>query len=87
MKSPEQLRQAVDDYQRTLFGEWNWGGPSTVHPRSQGRLAKHADGRVEQRDMPVAVSPRAQALTAPNLIQCPTAMTTSTPSLGRIVAG
>jgi hypothetical protein len=56
MKSPEQLRQAVDDYQKTLFGEWNWGGPSTVHPRSQGRFAKHADGRVEQRDMPVAVS-------------------------------
>jgi redox-sensitive bicupin YhaK (pirin superfamily) len=56
MNSPEQLRQAVDDYQRTLFGEWNWGGPSPVHPRSQGRFARHADGRVEQRDMPVAVS-------------------------------
>ena len=56
MNSPEQLRQAVDDYQRTLFGEWNWGGPSRVHPRSQGRLAKHADDPVEQRDMPVAVS-------------------------------
>jgi hypothetical protein len=56
MNISEQLRQAVDAYQRTFFGEWNWGGPSPVHPRSQGRLAKHADGRVEQRDMPVAVS-------------------------------
>ena len=56
MNGPEQLRQAVDDYQRTLFGGWNWGGSSRVDPRSQGRFSKHADDRVEQRDMPVAVS-------------------------------
>lgn len=56
MNSPEQLRQAVADYHRTRFGEWNWGGPSPVHPRSQGRFARHADGRLEQRDTPAAVS-------------------------------
>jgi redox-sensitive bicupin YhaK (pirin superfamily) len=56
MNSPEQLRQAVDDYHRTRFGEWNWGGPSPVHAREQGRFARHADGRVEQREMPATVS-------------------------------
>ncbi|REK22935.1 MAG: pirin family protein, partial [Actinobacteria bacterium] len=56
MNSPEQLRQAVEDYHRTMFGEWNWDGPSPVHERTQGRFARHADGRVEQRDMPVAIS-------------------------------
>ena len=55
MNTPEQLRQAVQDYHRTQFGGWKWDGRSPVHPREQGRFARHADGRIEQRDMPVGV--------------------------------
>ncbi len=50
MNSPEELRQAVDDYQRTGFGGWPWSGPDPVHDRSEGRFALHADGKVEHRD-------------------------------------
>jgi len=51
MNSPEELRQAVDDYRRTQFGPWPWNGPSPTHARSEGRFAIHADGRVERREM------------------------------------
>ncbi len=51
MNSPEELRQAVVDYQATQFGGWPWSGPDPVHARSEGRFALHADGRVEHRDM------------------------------------
>jgi redox-sensitive bicupin YhaK (pirin superfamily) len=55
MNSPEELRQAVDDYQRTSFGGWPWSRPDPVHSRTEGRFALHADGRVEHRDRrPVA---------------------------------
>ena len=55
MNSPEELREAVDDYRRTSFGGWPWGRPDPVHPRGEGRFALHADGRVEHRDrQPVA---------------------------------
>ena len=50
MNSPEELRQAVDDYRRTGFGGWPWSGPDPVHDRSEGRFALHADGEVEHRD-------------------------------------
>jgi redox-sensitive bicupin YhaK (pirin superfamily) len=50
MNSPEELRQAVDDYRRTRFGGWPWPGPDPVHARGEGRFALHADGEVEHRD-------------------------------------
>jgi quercetin 2,3-dioxygenase len=50
MNSAEELRQAVEDYQRTQFGGWPWSGPDPVHDRREGRFALHADGRVEHRD-------------------------------------
>jgi redox-sensitive bicupin YhaK (pirin superfamily) len=50
MNSPEELRQAVDDYRRTQFGGWPWSGPDPVHDRKDGRFALHADGKVEHRD-------------------------------------
>ena len=46
-----QIQQAFDDYQRTQFGGWPWSRRDPVHPRSEGRFAIHADGRVEHRDM------------------------------------
>ncbi|MGH3649836.1 MAG: pirin family protein [Acidimicrobiia bacterium] len=50
MNTPEELRQAVDDYRRTRFGGWPWSGPDPVHDRSEGRFALHADGKVEHRE-------------------------------------
>lgn len=50
MNSAEELRQAVDDYQRTQFGGWPWSRPDPVHARVEGRFAVHADGKVEHRD-------------------------------------
>jgi redox-sensitive bicupin YhaK (pirin superfamily) len=55
MNSPEELKQAFEDYRRTQFGGWPWSRPDPVHARSDGRFALHADGRVEHRDrQPVA---------------------------------
>jgi redox-sensitive bicupin YhaK (pirin superfamily) len=51
MNSPEELRQAVDDYRRTMFGPWPWNGPGPTHARSDGRFAIHVDGRVERREI------------------------------------
>jgi len=51
MNSPEELRQAFEDYRRTQFGGWPWSSPSPVHARADGRFALHADGKVEHRDM------------------------------------
>ena len=51
MNTPEELRQAFDDYNRTQFGGWPWSSRSPVHARTDGRFAIHADGRVEHRDM------------------------------------
>ncbi len=51
MNTPEELRQAFDDYNRTQFGGWPWSTRSPVHARSDGRFALHADGKVEHREM------------------------------------
>lgn len=50
MNSPEELRTAVSDYQRTQFGGWPWDRSDPVHARADGRFALHADGSVEHRD-------------------------------------
>jgi len=49
MNSEAEIRQAFMDYQRTQFGGWPWKRDDPVHPREQGRFAKHADGKVENR--------------------------------------
>ncbi len=48
MNTPEQIRQAYTDYQRTGFGGWPWDRRDPVHPREEGRFAIHADGRKER---------------------------------------
>ncbi len=48
MNSREQIQEAFRDYQRTQFGGWPWSSSGPVHPRDEGRFAKHADGRVER---------------------------------------
>ena len=47
MNTRAELEQAFRDYQRTQFGGWPFPVNAPVHPREQGRFAKHADGRVE----------------------------------------
>lgn len=47
MNSAEEIRQTIQEYQRTGFGGWGWTRPDPVHAREQGRFAIHADGRRE----------------------------------------
>jgi len=48
MNTEAEIRQAFADYQQTRFGEWPWPSDEPVHPREQGRFARHVDGRTEQ---------------------------------------
>ena len=48
MNTPTELQQAFIDYQRTRFGGWPWPDDAPVHPRTEGRFARHADGRIER---------------------------------------
>jgi quercetin 2,3-dioxygenase len=47
MNTSSEIQQALLDYGRTQFGGWPWNSNAPVHPREQGRFARHADGRVE----------------------------------------
>ena len=49
MNTQAEIQQTLNDYQRTGFGGWPWGRSDPVHPREQGRFARHADGREESR--------------------------------------
>ncbi|NMO13686.1 pirin family protein [Pyxidicoccus fallax] len=48
MNSRQEIQQAFADYQRTGFGGWPWQSDDPVHPREEGRFARHADGRIER---------------------------------------
>jgi hypothetical protein len=48
MNTPIELRQAFQDYQRTQFGGWPWPSNGPVHPKEEGRFARHPDGRIER---------------------------------------
>lgn len=50
MNTPEEIQQAMRDYQRTRFGGWPWPNNAPVHDRSEKRFAKHADGKIERLD-------------------------------------
>ncbi|MEO5761182.1 MAG: pirin family protein [Vicinamibacteria bacterium] len=47
MNDQRELQQAFDDFRRTRFGGWPFPSDAPVHPRSEGRFARHADGRAE----------------------------------------
>lgn len=48
MNAPNEIREAIADYQRGVFGRWPWSSDAPVHPRERGRFAVHADGRREE---------------------------------------
>jgi hypothetical protein len=48
MNTREEIQHALDDYRRTLFGGWPWPSDDPVHPREEGRFARHAGGRIER---------------------------------------
>jgi quercetin 2,3-dioxygenase len=48
MNTRAELEEAFTDYRRTQFGGWPFSDSAPVHPRSEGRFARHADGRVER---------------------------------------
>ncbi|HYH99917.1 pirin-like C-terminal cupin domain-containing protein, partial [Hyalangium sp.] len=50
MNTQAEIQQAFADYQRTEFGGWPFSSHDPIHPREQGRFARHADGHVEQID-------------------------------------
>ena len=48
MNHQHELEQAFADYRRTGFGGWPFDSEYPVHPRDEGRFARHADGHVER---------------------------------------
>ena len=48
MNSREEIHQAFADYQQTGFGGWPWRSDEPVFPRTEGRFARHVDGRLER---------------------------------------
>jgi redox-sensitive bicupin YhaK (pirin superfamily) len=48
MNSRQEIERAFLDYRRDGFGGWPWPSDDPVHARSEGRFARHADGKVER---------------------------------------
>jgi len=48
MNTEDEIRQTFADYRATNFGGWPWDRDDPVHPESEGRFARHADGRIEK---------------------------------------
>jgi redox-sensitive bicupin YhaK (pirin superfamily) len=48
MNTQAEIREAIQEYQRTQFGGWPWTSDGPVHPRADGRFARHANGRIER---------------------------------------
>jgi redox-sensitive bicupin YhaK (pirin superfamily) len=59
MNSREEIQQAFRDYQLTGFGGWPWPSDEPVFPRTEGRFARHADGRIERPDREAQARQRA----------------------------
>jgi redox-sensitive bicupin YhaK (pirin superfamily) len=52
MNTQAEVQQAFADYRRTGFGGWPWSTDDPVHGPQRGRFARHADGRLEEIEVP-----------------------------------
>lgn len=48
MNTKEEIQKAFDDFHATKFGGWPWSRYDQVHDRSEGRFARHANGKLER---------------------------------------
>lgn len=48
MNTRLEIQEAFFDYQRSRFGKWPWTKSDPVHPREEGRFARHPDGRQDR---------------------------------------
>jgi redox-sensitive bicupin YhaK (pirin superfamily) len=48
MNSQEEIRQTMQEYQRTQFGGWPWPSDEPVHPKEENRFARYTDGHVDR---------------------------------------
>jgi len=51
MNTKQEIQNAFDDYHKTRFGGWPWPKYDQVHDRFRGRFAKHANGKIEEKDI------------------------------------
>ena len=49
MNTEQEIYKAYSDFRRDQFGGWPWNRSDPVHPRSQARFARYADGTEETR--------------------------------------
>jgi len=49
MNTVAEIHEAMSDYRRTRFGGWPFADSAPTHPGSEGRFARHVDGRIEKR--------------------------------------
>src|SRR5690606_29403853 len=48
MNTRDEILATFEEYRKTEFGGWPWPDIDQVHPREQGRFARHADGSYEE---------------------------------------
>jgi hypothetical protein len=48
MNTAQEIQQAFLDFRRTQFGGWPWPKDDPTHGKTEGRFARHADGRIEK---------------------------------------
>lgn len=50
MNTRQEIQDAFEDYHKTQFGGWPWPKYDQVHARNLGRFAKHANGKIEEKE-------------------------------------